>query len=192
MPITQPGKIATKKAGSAQTSAALAASARVVAARLGIPDGLRQDLRHADEMTARVKVRDDAPAIGQSLRELSLPTETGMWVIAIRRDVDWVYGPDGDEVLREGDVLFLQGPREGVDAVRSLAGGTPHELPPPPEGAALSNLDRAVDLVVELKNVSEVAIGLAYSALLFNDQSLAAEVSHLEDRLDEMRERLEV
>src|SRR6058998_755134 len=30
---------------------------RVVAARLGIPDALRPDLRHADEMTARVKVR---------------------------------------------------------------------------------------------------------------------------------------
>ena len=43
-----------------------------------------------------------------------------------------------------------------------------------------------------MKNISEVAVGLAYSALLFNDQSLAAEVSHLEDRLDEMRERLEV
>ena len=34
--------------------------ARVVAARLGIPDALRQDLRHADEMTARVKIREDA------------------------------------------------------------------------------------------------------------------------------------
>ena len=43
-----------------------------------------------------------------------------------------------------------------------------------------------------MKNISEVAVGLAYSALLFNDQSLAAEVSQLEDRLDEMRERLEV
>ena len=51
--------------------------ARVIAARLGIPDALRPDLRHADEMTARVRVRDDAPAIGQTLRELSLPTETG-------------------------------------------------------------------------------------------------------------------
>ena len=47
--------------------------ARVVAARLGIPDALRPDLRHADEMTARVKVRQDAPAGGQTLRELSLP-----------------------------------------------------------------------------------------------------------------------
>ena len=51
--------------------------ARVIAARLGIPDALRPDLRHADEMTARVRVRDEAPAIGQTLRELSLPTETG-------------------------------------------------------------------------------------------------------------------
>ena len=32
--------------------------ARVIAARLGIPDVLRPDLRHADEMTARVRVRD--------------------------------------------------------------------------------------------------------------------------------------
>src|SRR6478752_1497410 len=54
--------------------------ARVVAARLGIPDALRPDLHHADEMTARVRVRDDAPASAQTLAELSLPTETGMWV----------------------------------------------------------------------------------------------------------------
>ena len=43
-----------------------------------------------------------------------------------------------------------------------------------------------------MKNVSEAAVGLAYSALLFNDQGLAAEVTQLEDRLDEMREQLEL
>jgi uncharacterized protein with PhoU and TrkA domain len=43
-----------------------------------------------------------------------------------------------------------------------------------------------------MKNVSEVAVGLAYSALVLRDQGLAAEVSHLEDRLDDMKERLEV
>src|SRR3990172_6854548 len=57
--------------------------ARVVAARLGIPDALRPDLRHAEEITARVKVREDAPMVGLALREISLPTETGMWVMAI-------------------------------------------------------------------------------------------------------------
>ena len=43
-----------------------------------------------------------------------------------------------------------------------------------------------------MKNISEVAVGLAYSALVLRDQGLAAEVNHLEDRLDEMKERLEL
>ncbi|MEX1162087.1 MAG: TrkA C-terminal domain-containing protein, partial [Nitriliruptor sp.] len=110
---------------------------------------------------------------------------------AIRRDVDWMYGPAPDDVLREGDVLFLQGPKEGVDHVRELAGGTARELPPPPQRAKLTNLDRAVDLVVELKNVSEVAVGLAYSAILLQDLSLAAEVGVIEDTSDELFHKLE-
>jgi uncharacterized protein with PhoU and TrkA domain len=56
----------------------------------------------------------------------------------------------------------------------------------------VTDLDRAVDVLVEMKNISEVAVGLAYSAVLLNDVGLAAEVNHLEDRLDEMNERLEV
>ncbi len=114
-----------------------------------------------------------------------------MWVIAIRRDQDYVFGPGGDEVLREGDVLLLQGPAEGVDLVRELAGGAPRELPPPAEGGRLSELDRAVDLCVELKNSSEVAVGLAYSAILLRDRGLAAEVGVIEDRTDVLWNELE-
>jgi uncharacterized protein with PhoU and TrkA domain len=91
------------------------------------------------------------------------------------------------------DVLILRGPPEGIAELRELA-GAPDWRPPGTDDdpAVITDLDRAVDVLVEMKNLSEVAIGLAYSALLFNDQSLAAEVSALEDRLDEMRERLEV
>src|SRR6266540_3562313 len=61
------------------------------------------------------------------------------------------------------------------------------------DGSELAGRSLAdVDVLVEMKNISEVAVVLAYSALLLYDQSLAAEVNHLEDRLDEMRERLEV
>src|SRR5947207_15973623 len=124
--------------------------ARVVSASLGIPDVLRPDLRHADEMTARVKVREHAPGAGQTLRELSLPTETGMWVMAIRSGIDWEFDPGPDDVVSSGDVLLVRGPEEGVNRVRMLAGAP--ELPPaPPDDApALSELDRAVDLLVEM------------------------------------------
>src|SRR5438093_540664 len=79
--------------------------ARVVQARLGIPNVLRPDLRHADEIVGRVRVRDGATVVGQSLRELLLPSETGMWLLAIRRGTDWDFDPQADAVLSEGDVL---------------------------------------------------------------------------------------
>lgn len=166
--------------------------ARVQLKGLGVPVELREDLRHATEITARVKVRADNELEGRPLRDLELPARTGMWVIAIRRDVDWTFGPTGEEVLREGDRLFLQGPPDGVDRVRELAGvPTGGGETPQAPATTLSNLDRAVDLVVELKNASEVAVGLAYSAILLRDRSLAAEVGVIEDRSDDLWHGLE-
>ena len=164
--------------------------ARVVLKDLGVPSQLRDDLRHAEEVVARVRIRDENQVEGKSLEELQLPTETGMWVIAIRRDVDWIFAPGGDEVLAPSDVLFLQGPEEGVDLVRELAGAPRRDLSEPVE-KTLTGLDRAVDLLVEMKNSSEVAVGLAYSSILFRDKGLAAEVSSIEDATDEMQHELE-
>lgn len=165
--------------------------ARVVAARLGIPDALRADLRHADEMTARVKVREDATAAGQSLRDLSLPTETGMWVMAIRSGLDWEFDPGPDDVISVGDVLLVRGPDEGVNHVRELAGAHPLPEAPQDDIPVLSELDRAVDILIELKDLAEAAVGLAYSSLLFNNRALAAEVGALEARSDQLHDQLE-
>ncbi len=164
--------------------------ARVVLKDLGIPSELRDDLRHAEEVVARVRLREENQLEGKTLEEIGLPVETGMWVIAIRRDVDWIFDPPGDEVLGGGDVLFLQGPEEGVDLVRELAGAPRRDLREPVE-KTLTGLDRAVDLLIEMKNASEVAVGLGYSAILFHDKGLAAEVSSIEDTTDEMHHELE-
>jgi uncharacterized protein with PhoU and TrkA domain len=165
--------------------------ARVVAARLGIPDALRHDLRHADEMTARVKIRTDAPAVGRTLRDLSLPTETGMWVMAIRSGIEWRFDPGADDVVSEQDVLLIRGPEEGVNLVRELAGAPPLAEVEGEDVPALSELDRAVDILVEMKDLAEAAVGLAYSSLLFNNRSLAAEVGALEARSDILHDELE-
>ena len=164
--------------------------ARVVLKDLGVPSQLRDDLRHAEEVVARVRIREENQVEGKTLDELQLPTETGMWVIAVRRDVEWIFAPGGDEVLAGGDVLFLQGPEEGVDLMRELAGAPRRDLSEPVE-KTLTGLDRAVDLLVEMKNSSEVAVGLAYSSILFRDKGLAAEVSSIEDATDEMQHELE-
>jgi uncharacterized protein with PhoU and TrkA domain len=165
--------------------------ARVVAARLGIPDALRRDLRHADEMTARIRLRDEAPAAGRSLRDLSLPTETGMWVMAIRSGMDWRFDPGPDDVVSAGDVLLVRGPEEGVALVRALAGAPAMPEASGDEPPPLSELDRAVDILIELKDLTEAAVGIAYSAILFNNRALAAEVGTLEARSDILHDELE-
>lgn len=166
--------------------------ARIVSRRLGIPAPLVADLAGAEEISHRVRVRDDSPMAGRSLADLELPTEVGMRVVAIRRGKEWMTDPDGDDVTRPDDVLILQGSRDGVGELRRLAGAPEWRPPTVEEDPAITDLDRAVDVLVEMKNVAEVCVGLAYSALVFRDQGLAAEVVHLEDRLDEMRERLEL
>jgi uncharacterized protein with PhoU and TrkA domain len=165
--------------------------ARVVQAKLGIPDVLRADLRHADEIVGRVRVREGAPSVGRSLRELLLPSETGTWVMAIRRGDQWEFDPQADSVLSEGDVLLYQGPEDGVNLIRAVAGAPPLPDAPETEGPPLSELDRAVDILVEMKNAADVAVGLAYSALLFKDAALAAEVGTLESRSDILHDELE-
>src|SRR5919199_2949474 len=165
---------------------------RIVTRRLGIPRALVADLASAEEISHRVRIREGSDMAHRSLADLELPVEVGMRVVAIRRERDWITDVDGDEVLVPGDVLFLQGTSDGIAELRTLAGAPAWEPPQVAEEPAVSDLDRAIDTLVEMKNVSEVAVGLAYSALVLRDTGLAAEVNHLEDRLDEMRERLEL
>jgi uncharacterized protein with PhoU and TrkA domain len=167
--------------------------AKIVIKKLGIPPELLQDLPAAEEITSRVSIRAESPLDGRSLEELDLPLETGMRPIAVRSGLEWNYDPDPEDVLRAGDVLFLQGPPEGVAEIRRLAGEEPLVAAngTPVNGEGLSELERAVDILIEMKNLSEVAVGLAYSALLYYDAGLAREVVAIEDEMDEMRYRLE-
>ena len=167
--------------------------AKIVVKRLGIPPELLHDIPEAEEIPSRVRIHAESSLDGRSLGEVDLPVETGMRPIAIRREDEWDFDAEPEDVLRAGDVLFVQGPPEGVAEIRELAGALPLEAGPEPAQDAdqLSELERAVDIVIEMKNLSEVAVGLAYSALLYYDAGLAREVVAIEDEMDEMRYRLE-
>jgi uncharacterized protein with PhoU and TrkA domain len=164
---------------------------RIVTRRLGIPRALVADLSAAEEVSHRVRVREGSHMAHRSLADIELPVATGMSVVAIRREREWITEIRGEEVIVPGDVLFLQGSAMGISRLRAMASAPPWEPPNPADEQMPSDLDRAIDVLVEMKNVSEVAVGLAYSALRLRDLGLAAEVSHLEDRLDDMQERLE-
>jgi uncharacterized protein with PhoU and TrkA domain len=165
---------------------------RIVLHRLGIPPTLVADLAAAEEVSHRVRIREGSALAGRSLADVELPMEVGMRVVAIRRGREWLFDPDSEDLLLADDVVILRGGREGIAEVRELAGAPEWRPAAVEEQPAITDLDRAVDVLVEMKNLSEAAVGLAYSALLLRDVGLAAQVSQLEDRLDEMREQLEL
>ncbi|HTK16683.1 MAG TPA: TrkA C-terminal domain-containing protein [Acidimicrobiia bacterium] len=165
---------------------------RIVTHRLGIPPALVADLAAAEEVSHRVRVREGSSLADRKLEEVELPMEVGMRVVALRRGRDWIFDPGGEDLLLPDDVLILRGAREGIAEIRELAGAPEWRIAAIEEDPAITDLDRAVDVLVDMKNVSEAAVGLAYSALLLRDSGLAAQVSQLEDRLDEMREQLEL
>ena len=165
---------------------------RIVTHRLGIPLQLVADLSDAEEVSHRVLVSDGSHMAHRPVSAMELTVQAGMRVMAVRRGRQWITDVDGDTVLVPGDVLFLHGSPDGITRLRELAAAPVWDPPRPADGQDLTDLDRAVDVLVEMKNLSETAVGLAYSALVLGDRGLAAEVCHLEERLDEMKNRLEL
>ncbi|MGK2957057.1 MAG: potassium channel family protein [Acidimicrobiales bacterium] len=165
--------------------------AHIISHRLGIPSELIADLSEAEEVSHRVLIREGSHFAHRVLADFELPVAVGMRVVAIHRERDWVTDVGGNEILVPGDVLFLHGSPAGIVRLHQLAGAPDWTPPKAPETVITTDLDRAIDVLIEMKNISEVCVGLAYSALVLRDLGLAAEVNHLEDRLDEMKERLE-
>ena len=166
---------------------------RIVTHRLGIPHELINDLSNAEEVSHRVWIREGSHMAHRPLKDLEITVQCGMRVVAIRRERSWMIDEvDGDVVLVPGDVLFLRGSPAGISRLHELAAAPRWDAPLSTEDGALTDLDRAVDVLVEMKNISEAAVGLAYSALALGDVGLAAEVRHLAERLDEMKDHLQL
>ncbi len=165
--------------------------AKIVLSHVGIPRELKLDLREAEETASRIRVKPDSNMVGKTLGELELGTETGMRVIAIRRGSEWIYDPERDTTVMSDDVLLSRGPDDGVPILYELATNQkcPHRIVEPRE--ELDDLDVAVDLIIDMKDLSELAVGLAYSSVLFCNEEIAREVEILEGTIDNMKNELE-
>lgn len=165
---------------------------RIVTHKLGIPAELVADLSGAAEVSHRVLVSEGSHLANRPVADFELPVATGMRIFAVRRVRQWVTAIDGDFIMLPGDALFLRGSPDGIVRLRELAAAPVWEPPKPSEDSWISDLDRAVDVLVEMKDLSEAAVGLAYSALVLGNRGLAAEVQQLEKRLDDMNDHLEL
>jgi len=57
---------------------------------------------------------------GKRLDESLIETKTGLRIIAIRRGDTWIFGPEGDEVLRGDDIIVVRGYKGGLNLLREM------------------------------------------------------------------------
>ncbi|GAA0722144.1 uncharacterized protein with PhoU and TrkA domain [Halorubrum trapanicum] len=164
--------------------------AKIVTEEIGLPDAMRGALSAGVETLIRGTVAADSAYAGRTLDDIDLESETGVRVIAVRRDEDWILNPGPGTRLKAGDVTLLRGPEAGVADVYPELSGEAFE-PEPPAEPAIDDLERAVDSIVLMKNLSELAVDLAYGSVLFDNEELAEEVSNLEIEVDALQSRFE-
>lgn len=164
--------------------------ATLVLGEESLPGLIQTALPEAIEVLEQATMAEDGIYTGKTLGEIDLETETGVRVIGIRSESGWELDPDDKSRLSVGDSLLLRGSEDNVADVYQRLTARRYEQPEPPE-AEFSNLERAVDTIVLMKNVSELAVDLAYASVLFDDEELAEEVNSLEVEVDSLHSRLE-
>ncbi|TQD25661.1 potassium channel family protein [Methanolobus vulcani] len=165
--------------------------AQIVVRDVGIPMELKLAMREAEETISRATVSEDSKLAGMNLEDIELDTEAGMWIIAIRRNEEWIYDPNHATRIRPDDVIFARGHDEGVPLFIELVTNRKYVPRTMEHERFLIDLERAVDIIVEMKNMGELSVGLAYSALLFNNEDIAHEVKALESEMDIMKHELQ-
>ncbi|UCE73275.1 MAG: potassium transporter TrkA [Methanomassiliicoccales archaeon] len=80
-------------------------------------------LKDADEKINTTEITSSSSLSNRILGELSLESELGVRIIAIRRMKKWIYDPEDDARLKAGDRLIVRGVMDGFLRLKSIAAG---------------------------------------------------------------------
>lgn len=147
-----------------------------------------------EEATLNVTIKPSSVLKNKSLKSLRIETETGMHVLAIKRGSEWIYSPDKNERLLENDLVITSGPTEAIPAFCKMATGMEYQGRAREEEGIKRKMitEEIADLIADMKNMSELMVGLSYSAVTFYNKEIAKEVKDLEESMDRMKEELEI
>lgn len=83
----------------------------------------KMSMRESDVIITRIEIEPNTMLANKTLGELRLASETGMWVIAIRRRHEWIFGPEKDTIIKAHDILFAKGPEDGEEVLLNASKG---------------------------------------------------------------------
>ena len=81
---------------------------------------LKLAIREAEETVIQACVTEESSLINKTLKEARVPEETGMWILAIKRNEKSLRPKPGTRI-QLGDILIASGYAEGVEDLQKLA-----------------------------------------------------------------------
>ncbi|HUT27289.1 MAG TPA: PhoU domain-containing protein [Methanomassiliicoccales archaeon] len=80
-------------------------------------------IKDADTIITFAEVKDGSDLVGRTLGKMRLASQSGMWVVAIKRGRKYLYGPDKSTKLEIGDVVISRGPPDAEKYFQDLCFG---------------------------------------------------------------------
>lgn len=84
---------------------------------------LLESVRESEVIIITTRVSSKSKLCNKTLGELRLASKTGMWVIAIRRSGEMLFGPDEYTEIKPKDILYTRGPISSEKTIRKIAAG---------------------------------------------------------------------
>ena len=84
---------------------------------------VKMSILESEVIISKTQVKRGSKMVNCNLGKLRLASETGIWVIAIRRGKEWIFGPDENTDIKTGDILIARGPEESEKGLLRLARG---------------------------------------------------------------------
>lgn len=107
---------------------AAASIADVVLRGLGEHPVIQMSIQESEVTIERATVSEKSILVGKTFGEIRLGSISGMYVLAIKRGNQFIYGPNKFTVINAGDVLIARGPEESADYFIDLATGDAREF----------------------------------------------------------------
>ena len=89
---------------------------------------IKESIFESDEVFLRAIIAKSSILKDKKLGDIELASKTGMWIIAIKRNGKWIYDIEKNTILKEGDIIFARGVREGMNHFTSLTKGEETEI----------------------------------------------------------------
>jgi uncharacterized protein with PhoU and TrkA domain len=92
-------------------------------------------LKDAEEKIRMLILSEKSDMQNKSIQDLSVESETGMRIIAIKRGKRWIYGPEDTTDLKAGDILVVRGTEDGCETLKRYVSGEQKWPEYPQEGS---------------------------------------------------------